>query len=327
MKGANTACLNISHKSLRKPLNSRCRYNRRFLTVVLFFALLFGSFFFSGFSLHGLHSGFTPSMSMKAAAQTLDDSGDEASAGTPTPIRAAVEGPTSLVIGESTGYKLTITGGPADDPSGEEAEEWGYTAYLRSSDEDIDLESLDVKPTEASPVNDSSANNTFVINITAPQIPIDLELVVNATSRKGNDTAYVTKIKSIKVVAPIMINVTVWNRGLVNVQKVNVKFYVDDQFVGDYLIDNLNSNSSVNITYNWTTKHEFSPGKHILRVSVDADNDMVELSEGDNTIEMPIYIADESEDRVWNWIWLIMGIFLAILFILWAFGGKSKYRR
>ncbi len=217
-----------------------------------------------------------------------------------------LDGPTALATGSSQMYTLTISGGPG--------EEGGNFSYK------ISLNGLNTTGASVSPVTGNSTSGTFSLNITAPSIPQTLKVVVNATSGNSARSVRLEKTFSIQILRPIVISQGILNSGDIEAKNVLVKFYVDDVFIGSKVVD-VPAKSNVTVKYDWIAQNE-RPGEHRVKVVMDAQNELVELSEGNNVAYHTIYITGGS--TISTVLWATIGGLLALLFLLYSMKGKKK---
>ena len=217
-----------------------------------------------------------------------------------------LDGPVAMATGSSQMYTLTISGGPG--------EEGGNFSYR------ISLSGLNTTGASVSPMTGNSTSGTFSLNITAPSIPQTLKIMVNATSSNAAKAVTVEKTFSIQILRPIVISQGILNSGDIEAKNVLVKFYVDDRFIGSKVVD-VPAKSNVTVKYEWIAVNE-KPGAHQVKVVMDASNELVELSEGNNVAYSTIYIKGNS--TITTVLWISIGGLLAVVFLLFTMKGKKK---
>lgn len=217
-----------------------------------------------------------------------------------------LDGPTALATGSSQMYTLTISGGPA--------EQGGNFSYR------ISLSGLNTTGASVSPMTGNSTSGTFSLNITAPDIPQTLKVMINATSGNSAKSVTVEKTFSIRILRPIVISQGILNSGDVEAKNILVKFYVDDIFIGSKVVD-VPAKSNVTVKYDWIVVNE-KPGEHQVKVVMDAQNELVELSEGNNVAYHTIYIA--GGNTMGTVLWATIGGLLVLLFLLYSMKSKKK---
>lgn len=176
---------------------------------------------------------------------------------------------------------LTITGGPAEDGSAN----FTYTAEIVADNTTGSL----VTPSSA-----TSPSGVFKLNVTMPgEAPQTIKVKVNATSKGGSPltSKYLEQDFEIKVVDPIVIAATVYNMGHADAKNLTARFYADGEYLGTRVF-NVTAQSITRLVYNWTFER-ISEGKHVVTISVDDPNELVEFSEGNNVYSLTIYVGDE----------------------------------
>jgi len=176
---------------------------------------------------------------------------------------------------------LTVTGGPAEDGSAN----FSYKAEIVADNTTGSL----VTPSSA-----SSSSGVFKLSVTMPsEAPQTITVKVNATSKGGSPlvTKYLEQEFEIKVVDPIIITATVYNMGSVDAKNLTARFYADGVLLGLRMF-NVTALSASKLVYNWTFER-ISDGKHVVTITVDDPNELVEFSEGNNVYSLTIYVGDE----------------------------------
>ena len=217
-----------------------------------------------------------------------------------------LDGATAMATGNSQMYTLTISGGPG--------EEGGNFSYH------ISLGGLNTTGASVSPMTGNSTSGTFSLNITAPSLPQTLKVIINATSGNSAKSVTLEKTFSIRVLRPIVISQGVLNSGDLEARNVLVKFYVDEKFIGSKVV-NVPAKSNVTVKYDWIAINE-NPGAHHVKIVMDAGNELVELSEGNNIAHTTIYIKGSNITTTILWV-AIAGLFV-LLFLLYSMKGKKK---
>jgi len=195
--------------------------------------------------------------------------------------------------------KLYVAGGPAGDVGG------NYT-YRAEIVADNDTGS------SVSPTTSSSQTGVFIFNATMPgEAPQKIKIKVNATSTEwtGKDSKYKVREFDILVVDPIVITAKVQNDGPVDAKNVTARFYADGALLGAKVF-NVTSHSTIDLVYNWTF-YGISDGKHIVTVTIDDPNKIVEFSDGNNVFTRTIYIGNQG-----NPVGALLTIILIIVSIL-----------
>lgn len=209
---------------------------------------------------------------------------------------------------------LTVGGGPA----GDEAGNFSYKAEITGSN------------TTGSAVNPStgtSETGVFVLNVTMPKsAPQTIKIKINATSKSTSGSVSVTAERefSLKVVDPVVIRATVFNRGPVDVGNVTARFYADSELIGTRIF-NISRNSSEQIEYNWTFL-DIRNGKHVITVTVDDPNNIVEFSDGNNVFSRTIYVGKQGNPAgaVLTIGVIIMSVLVALMYLSKPQARKKK---
>jgi hypothetical protein len=176
---------------------------------------------------------------------------------------------------------LTVEGGPAGDSVGN----FSYRAEIVGTN------------TTGSAVNPStgtSATGVFVLNITMPKsAPQTIKIKINATSKESASSVSITAERefSMKVVDPVVILATVFNNGPVDARNVTARFYADSELL-ETRIFSVSANSYKQIEYNWTFL-DIKKGKHVITVTVDDPNNIVEFSDGNNVFSRTVYVGKQ----------------------------------
>jgi subtilase family serine protease len=202
---------------------------------------------------------------------------------------------------------LTVEGGPAGDSAGN----YSYKAEIVGTN------------TTGSAVNPStgtSETGVFVLNVTMPATaPQTIKIRINATSKDTSSSASITAERefSMKVVDPVVILATVFNKGPVDAVNVTARFYADSELLESRIFD-VSANSSKQLTYNWTFL-SVKNGKHVITVTVDDPNNIAEFSDGNNVFSKTIYVGKQG-----NSVGAVLTIGIIIMSVLVALMYMSK---
>ena len=202
---------------------------------------------------------------------------------------------------------LTVEGGPAGDSVGN----FSYRAEIVGTN------------TTGSAVNPStgtSATGVFVLNVTMPKsAPQSIKIRINATSKESASSVSITAERefSMKVVDPVVILATVFNNGPVDARNVTARFYADSELL-ETRIFNVSADSSKQIEYNWTFL-DIKKGKHVITVTVDDPNNIVEFSDGNNVFSTTVYVGKQG-----NPVGAVLTIGIIIMSVLVALMYLSK---
>ncbi len=209
---------------------------------------------------------------------------------------------------------LTVEGGPAGDSAGN----FSYKAEIVGTN------------TTGSAVNPStgtSETGVFVLNVTMPgSAPQTIKIRINATSKDTSGSASVTAERefSMKVVDPVVIRATVFNRGPVDAVNVTARIYADSELL-ETRIFNVSANSSELITYNWTFL-DIKKGKHEITVTIDDPNNIAEFSDGNNVFSRTIYVGKQGNPAgaVLTIGIIIMSVLVALMYMSKPQARKKK---
>ncbi|UCF09116.1 MAG: hypothetical protein JSW28_05415 [Thermoplasmata archaeon] len=201
-------------------------------------------------------------------------------------VHVFVTGPDTLPINTTVEYTIRITGGPAEESGGN----WSFVARMQAE------EAIPIGA-ELDPQNATSEENIFVLNVTTPQHPQQITLIVNGSS-STNDTNIQWSgevFKDVTVFEPYIVNITatVRNPGVADVSGAVVSFYVDGNLIGNRTVDVLaNSTESIYVEWVASTKDE---GEHIVVVKLNDNGALLEFDSGDNIIRRTIYVGERPE--------------------------------
>jgi len=206
----------------------------------------------------------------------------------PTADAAAVSG-VSVVLdhpayagkGQIVECVLTVSGGPAEGTIGN----FSYRAEIIGTN---------TTGSAVTPSSAASATGVFILNITMPTTaPQTIKIRINATSKESATSTSTTAESdfSMKVVDPIVIRATVFNTGAVDAQNVTAKFYADGELLETRVIS-VSAGSSEQIEYNWTFLN-IKKGKHVITVSVNDPDKVVEFSDGNNVFSRAVYVGQQ----------------------------------
>jgi len=199
---------------------------------------------------------------------------------------------------------LTVYGGPAADMGGN----YSYRASIESENTTGGL----VEPSSA-----ASPTGVFKFNLTMPAFaPQTIDLVINVTS-KGLTLASVSTETSyeIKVVDPIVIKAEVFNVGESDARNVTVKIFADGTLLQTRII-NVSAQSSQTLTYNWTFL-KIRDGKHVITVTVNDPDQLVEFSDGNNVYSQVIYVGEQSNiiGGLLTVVVIVMAVFVSLMWL------------
>jgi subtilase family serine protease len=207
---------------------------------------------------------------------------------------------------------LTVGGGPAGDSIGN----FSYNAEIAGDN------------TTGSAVNPSSGTSetgVFVLNVTMPtSAPQTIKININATSENSAGSVFVTNERefSMKVVDPVIIMATVFNHGPVDAGNVTARFYADSELLATRIF-NISRNSSEQIEYNWTFL-DIKKGKHVITVTVDDPNNIVEFSDGNNVFSRTVYVGKQGNPAGAV---LTIGVIIMSVMVMLMYMSKPQSRK
>jgi hypothetical protein len=185
-------------------------------------------------------------------------------------VRIFVFGPNIMATGETTEFNVTVVGGPA-----EEGGNFSIKAYLEGTN------LTGARPLKSSPLELTSEDGKFTVNVTSPIISQKMKLFINATSSKDAASSWGETEHEIDVVKPIKLRAKIENKGSIDLKDLIVNFYVDGNFVGFENLSSLNAGASAAVTHEWLVTG-LKSGRHELRATVDVNNDgTIRVEDGD----------------------------------------------
>ena len=197
-------------------------------------------------------------------------------------IEVALEHPEFAGINATVPCVMTITGGPA-----ESGGNYSYGATIIGTN----TTGASIDP----PNGPSQTSGVFKFNVTMPVAAHQtIKIRINATSQSHTNTESDTLQKDfeIAVVVPVVIEATAMNSGPVPVTNVTAKFFADGTLLHTATY-NISANGTQKLSYNWTFL-KIKSGKHIVTVTVDDPNNIVEFSDGNNIVSREIWVGKQS---------------------------------
>jgi hypothetical protein len=233
------------------------------------------------------------------------------------PVQITIDGPSVLAttpsVGETGKYMLSIKGGPASMAGPNLTVNWSFSAYVKGVFVNEQNKSGPLETKAATGTSNSTGNFTF--NVTAPIHECTITLYVNGTSAiVGNDSVTVERTMIITVVKPVTFTAEVHNYGSVSVKNIRVSFYIDGIFIGSKNISSLASNSSKNVSLNWTVA-DYGIGYHTVRVVITGGGPMVLFSSGGNETSYEFYVGSLTTDP-YSKAWLALGVLLLVIVVV-----------
>jgi hypothetical protein len=197
-------------------------------------------------------------------------------------IEVTLQHPSFAGINETVQCIMTISGGPAQDGGN-----YSYGATILGTN----TTGSSISPQSGA----SQRSGVFKLNVTMPEVGSQtIKIRVNATSTSVSSTASDTLQQDfeIKVVVPVVIKATVVNSGTVPVSNVTARFFADGTLLSTQVF-NVSQNGTKTLSYNWTFL-KIKNGKHVVTVTVDDPNNIVEFTDGNNVISRDIWIGKQS---------------------------------
>lgn len=229
-------------------------------------------------------------------------------------IEVTLQHPAFAGINETVQCVMTIGGGPAQDGGN-----YSYTATVVGTN------------TSGSSVNPqtgpSQQSGVFKLNVTMPAVaPQTIKIRVNATSASSRSSTSDTLQRDfeIKVVVPVVIKVTVVNTGPVAVNNATARFYADGTLLSTQAFS-LTANGTQALSYNWTYL-KIKNGKHVVTVTVNDPNNIVEFTDGNNVISRDIWIGKQSNvaGAVLTGGVVVLGV---LVFLMWLQKPAKKSKK
>lgn len=226
-------------------------------------------------------------------------------------ISVDLDHPSFAAKGSKIPLTLLITGGPAGEIGG------NYTYRA-------ELDGTNTTGASVTPSTGTSESGVFRLNLTLPtQAPQTLKIIINATSKEARTqtSSFTESTFEIKVVDPIVITATVHNPGTVDAKNVTARFYADGALLTS-MVFNVSAGSSESLEYNWTFA-KIKSGKHVVTVTVDDPEDLVEFSDGNNVFSQTIYVGSQGNPAG---VVLVIGVIIASILTGLMFIAKPPKR-
>lgn len=279
------------------------------------------------------NSGGAPSRNVadgNCFCHTNDDTGKEAD---PAVVLLAPELPDELPTSGTATFNVTISYPKA-------TSSWRYGFGIRitsTTDKSLSGASL------SSPQGTSSENNTqlthdeplesstFSVTVKAPSKPqtIRLKIVGNAVdhdgTEKGDHWNFVTKDIDVLKSRTIYINATVRNKGEVEAKDINVTLYIDGEMMQIQNIGTIAAGKVQNVTFEWDATN-YKAGDYKVEVTLDSNNTVLELNEGNNKITKTVTLTDISGTAGPSFDWTTAAyVILALIIAALVIGMLYKY--
>lgn len=227
----------------------------------------------------------------------------QASADTFSAIGIQVDHPSYAGLSETVPIVMTANGGPAADVGGN---------YSLTS---IDISAANTTGFDWSPKGQANELGLFRVNLTMPgEAGQTVKFTVNITSKSSDEknSTYATTVFEIKIVDPIVIKAVVWNNGAIEAGHVTARFFADGTLIHTVEF-NLSAGQSRTLTYNWTFA-SIRSGEHIVKVSIDDPNSIVEFNDGNNVWTQTIFVGNQGNPA--GAVLAMILIIIVVLFVL-----------
>lgn len=234
------------------------------------------------------------------------------------PLYAEIDGPQVVATNTVTMYTLTMLGGPAEVGRGN----YSYSATMTGSG---DTYGAFFVPGTVEP----TTRNTFYINLTAPAVAQTLTITIVCKSATLGQTVTHTITFQVKVVDPIVLQMTVENTGQVDAVGVpiSLQIYQDGKWVEFHRASiDLAAGQSVQFRYNWTALG-LTPGEHKVRMVLDPNNGIVTFEGGDMVYETTIYYDMPGYGWVNTLLWLMVVLLGVTIFFVWRRPARGRKKR
>lgn len=223
-------------------------------------------------------------------------------------VSVDIDSPTFASTHQKVLVTIIVVGGPATDVGGNYTYKDVAMTGRNTTGWDIDKETQ------------TSDNGVFKFNLTMPgEADQKVKISLNAIStewRTGNEENTTASFE-IRVVEPIVITAEVFNNGNVDAVNATARFYGDGVLLATQVF-NVTAGSSEIVSHNWTFS-SISDGKHVITVTIDDPNNLVEFSDGNNMYTMTIYVGDEG-----NPAGIILSVGLIIVVIIFVLTYLQK---
>lgn len=218
-------------------------------------------------------------------------------------VSVQIDHPSFAAITTVVHITVTAYGGPAADEGGD------YTVS------DIKADGTNTTGFDWEPKSPTNEEGIFFINLTMPaEGGQTVKFTVNVTSKSADYEAqrFGMTVFQIKIVEPIVISALVYNTGSVEAKNVTAMFYADGDLIHTAEFG-VTAGNSTRLTYNWTLE-SFRQGKHVITITVDDADNVVEFSNGNNVLSLTIYVGEQGNPV--GGILTVMVIIVAVLFVL-----------
>lgn len=244
----------------------------------------------------------------------------------PSPdVSVSIVGKEQVESGGEETYAVGISGGPGGS--------WGYGAALTGNspkdlaDARLSAENGIANATVPTLLRNATAldSGTFNITLTAPKKEGNYILRVAGISAPANGSPawnMAEKPLSVKHRRDITLNGTVRNAGAVEAKGVNVTFYVDGVPAGSTVLDSVPAKGTANASVVWKAAFA-STGPHKVRMVIDPQDNITELSEKDNSATSTLYITTPPPPEVsWRFVALLAAAGAGGVAVYWYWRRK-----
>ena len=187
-----------------------------------------------------------------------------------TPVAMTIEGPTAMMPGEAGFFFVNISGGPVETNATYKIRYW-----MESSD------TSGASPVQSSPGEQSGNKTTFKVNASAIDHEGSMDFIVEGIA--GNETMNTTvrKMMTVQVLATLTLTASFANDGDAAVVNVTVRFFVDENYVGNKTIGRINPGDRGTASIRWMPVGT-TYGQHVIRVEADIDgNGIIDSLKGE----------------------------------------------
>ncbi len=218
-----------------------------------------------------------------------------------SPISIVFDHPAFGAINQTVQGKVTMHGGPAADVGGT----YNWTSELSA----VNDTGAQILPS----VGSQNEAGVWYVNITMPEFgpqTLTIKIIGTSTASTGSATMTASASFEMQVVVPIMIKATVQNKGDVDANNVTAKIFADGVLL-DAKIINVSAGSSTSFNYNWTFLN-IKSGRHVVTVTVDDPQRLVEFNNGNNVFTQVIYVGAPGNPAA---VGLTIGVIIAAILV------------
>jgi hypothetical protein len=225
-------------------------------------------------------------------------------------VSIVITGSNIIALNSTSSYQIAVSGGPAIDGG-----TYQYYAYLQGNN---------VSSTNVFPSNGTSLTGKFYINVTAPAQIENIELIVTANSTLGNVTMHGKQTMILRVIHPMSISGTIYNNGIITLNNINIKFYLDNTYIGNITISKIGPKQNYTFTYNYTIQ-SLSAGYHTIKMQIVNGYNLVLFSNNLNYNTVTFYVPGPVPNyTIWYEATGIVLVGVVILILLIYFTSKRN---